>query len=269
MTERRVLVDTCVGRLNVRTVGDGPPAVLWHSMFVDSRTWDRVIPALSGQRRLIIVDGPSFGGSDPLRRMSSIGECADAAAEVCQRMGAETVDWVGNAWGGHVGISLAASRPGLVSSLCSIGAPTHPLAGMERVQVVALRPVVRRIGFPGAISKVIISALLSDQVRTEDPEAVAIVRSGFETVGREAFDFALRSFVMGRTDLSAEAKALVMPVLFAAGDDRGEWTPGQAAEITAAMVDARTVTLPGVRGIAPLENPALVTGLILDFWSGR
>ena len=34
-------VATRVGHLHVETAGSGPPAVLWHSLFVDSTTWSR------------------------------------------------------------------------------------------------------------------------------------------------------------------------------------------------------------------------------------
>lgn len=34
-------VPTRLGRLACRRIGSGPVAVLWHSMFVDSHTWDR------------------------------------------------------------------------------------------------------------------------------------------------------------------------------------------------------------------------------------
>jgi hypothetical protein len=42
------LVPTALGRLNVRIVGSGPPALLWHSMFVDSTSWQRVEPPIVG-----------------------------------------------------------------------------------------------------------------------------------------------------------------------------------------------------------------------------
>ena len=43
--ERRgvvTMVPTRLGDLRVETCGSGPPAVLWHSLFVDSTTWERV-----------------------------------------------------------------------------------------------------------------------------------------------------------------------------------------------------------------------------------
>ena len=46
MGERHT-IETTVGRLAVRVVGDGPAAVLWPSLFMDERSWDRLLPTLS------------------------------------------------------------------------------------------------------------------------------------------------------------------------------------------------------------------------------
>src|SRR5674476_616623 len=57
-------IETELGWLAARVV-PGPPhvAVLWHSMFTDSRSWDRVVDDLREKRTLVLVDGPSFGSS--------------------------------------------------------------------------------------------------------------------------------------------------------------------------------------------------------------
>ena len=59
----------------------GPATVLWPSMFVDGRTFDPLLPLLPG-RRLIVVDGPGLGASEPLGRRSTIAEAADAAQDL-------------------------------------------------------------------------------------------------------------------------------------------------------------------------------------------
>ncbi len=61
-------VSTRVGPLRVQTIGSGPPAVLWHSLFVDSTTWIRVQRPLAAGRRLLLIDGPAHGGNPPVPR---------------------------------------------------------------------------------------------------------------------------------------------------------------------------------------------------------
>lgn len=265
-------IPTALGRLAVHVTGSGPPAVLWHSFFVDSRTWQRVIPSLSEVRTVIAIDGPGFGDSDPMRAPATIADCAAAALEVLRHLHVEPVDWVGNAWGGHVGIALAAAHPDVVRSLVAIGAPVHRLGangGSERRQVQLLRPVARIVGFPGPLAGAVLRALLNDRTRATDQEAVDLVLAGLRRPDRRSFDFAVRSFTLDRPDLTATALSVSIPVLFAAGDDRGEWTPEQSAAVTDRMAHASTIRLAGIRGIAPLEAPEAVITAIRRFWADQ
>ena len=59
-------IQTRVGPLSVRQVGEGPVALLWHSLFIDSTSWQRVESDLAKDRRLVLIDGPGHGSSgDP------------------------------------------------------------------------------------------------------------------------------------------------------------------------------------------------------------
>ena len=128
-------VVTRLGPLNVRTTGAGPTALLWHSLFVDSTTWVRVEPGLAIHRRLILVDGPCHGANPPLRGPVSLDDCVGAATDVLDHFGVdEPVDWIGNAWGGHVGVLFAQAHPDRCRGLVAIGTPAHALTLAGRWQ---------------------------------------------------------------------------------------------------------------------------------------
>ena len=266
LTEGTRTVDTRLGVLNVEIRGSGAPALLWHSMFVDSRTWERVVPALADRRTLVLVDGPSSGRSDPLRRRSTIAECADVALEILDALGLDAVDWLGNAWGGHVGIALAARTPGRVRSLIAIGSPTHHLTGAVRAKVLALKPVYRLLGPIPPVTGALLESLLSDSTRAGDPAAVETVASAFRAADRAGLAHAIRSFVLDRPDLHDEARSITAPTLFIATDDRGEWTPDEAADEVGHMRNATLVTLHGGRALPALEAPDAVVGAVTSFW---
>ena len=57
------MVPTRLGRPKVEIEGDGPPAVLWHRLFVDSTSWSRPRPLLRDGPRLIVHDGPGPAAS--------------------------------------------------------------------------------------------------------------------------------------------------------------------------------------------------------------
>lgn len=162
-------VATRLGPLAVASVGSGPPAVLWHSLFVDSTTWNRLFPQLAGERRLVLIDGPNHGGNPPLRRPFTLEDCVGAAVDVLDQLGISgPVDWLGNAWGGHVGVLFAAAHPERCRTLTAIGAPIHASSDADRRRIRLLSLLYLASG-PRPVSGLLIDALLGPQARAEDP----------------------------------------------------------------------------------------------------
>src|ERR1700744_5940141 len=96
-------IDTRYGQLAARVIpGPSPVAVLWHSMFTDSRSWERVTSDLSQKRPLVLIDGWSFGDRADLGRLSSNfnDQCVQGAvaaiAQVQRELAAGPVDWLGS-----------------------------------------------------------------------------------------------------------------------------------------------------------------------------
>ena len=270
IAESASTVPTSLGRLHVRTLGSGPPAVLWHSMFVDSSSWDRVLPTLVEHRRLVLVDAPSSGASDALARPTDIAACASAAAELMTSLADDLggpVDWLGNAWGGHVGMHLAATRPDLVRTLTAISAPTNPISKPLRLKVRALIPLYRAFGPRGVPRKAIEETLFTDRTRAVDTEAIALLRASMRRVTSAAMVNAIYTAILNRTDLTWAVDKIVCPTLFVATDDRGEWTPAEARAVAATMTDAREVTVTGARVIPAIEQPAALSAAVLEFWN--
>lgn len=140
-------IPTRVGPLHVRQAGDGRVAVLWPSLFVDSMSWQRVESELACHRHLVLIDGPGHGRSGDPGRSYTLEECAGAAFEVLDALGVTApVDWVGNAWGGHVGIVAATDRPDRVRSLAALCSPVEAYAPAERRSTQLLTVAYRFIG---------------------------------------------------------------------------------------------------------------------------
>ena len=268
-----MLIPTALGRLNVRVVGSGPPALLWHSMFVDSTSWQRTEPQLAEHRRVVLVDGPSSGDSDPLRRAVDIGACAEAAGELIDQLrptiGALPLDWVGSAWGGHVGMHLAATRPELIRSLVAISAPTQPISAELRRKIAVLVPLYRLIGPRGPVLSAILDSLLTEHTRAFDPEGVQLLTEPLRRAKRRGMALAIRTAILNRTDLAWAATTINRPVLFVTTDDRGEWTPEAARAMAAQMPDATEVTVPRSRVLPSIEQPDLLVQAITRFWRDR
>src|SRR5689334_15437213 len=193
-------VATRVGRLNVSVEGAGPPAVLWHSLFVDSTTWSRLRPRLAAERTLILIDGPGHGRSSPAPGPYTLADCADAAGDVLDRLAVnDPVDWLGNAWGGHVGVYFAAGHPDACRSLLTIASPIHALPPADR-RAVRLAYVLHRLAGPRAVAGLLADALLGKAFRKSDPDAGTIVTASFVRADRKGMRQAIQSMSLNRPD---------------------------------------------------------------------
>ena len=100
----------------VREFGAGPPLVLLHSLLADATSFDPVVPALSRDFRVLVVDLPGFGGSPPVPGgleavADRVGEAVRAAT--CGRPAAG----LGNGYGGFVLLLCALRHPELFDRL--------------------------------------------------------------------------------------------------------------------------------------------------------
>jgi pimeloyl-ACP methyl ester carboxylesterase len=267
-------IATELGELSARVVA-GPPqvAVLWHSMFTDSRSWDRVVDDLRVKRTLVFVDGYGFGDSESLDHVvhDFIDCCAKGAAAVVSQiqneLAAGPVDWLGSAWGGHVGLQLAAARPELVRSLVTVSTPLQPASPSMRRQVRTLLPAYRAIGMRGPVRQGLLDGMLTDLAQRTDPDAVDALVAPMSRADRAAIARTVHSGILNRTDLTWAAERVTCRTLMIATDDRGEWAPSECAKAAAAMKDARGVVITGARALPSLERPAELAALVTDFWA--
>ena len=265
--DERHEIQTRVGSLAVRVRGEGAPAVLWHSLFVDERSWGRVEKDLARHRRLVIITGPGHGASSDPGNRYSVDDCATAAWEVLAALNIDgPVDWVGNAWGGHVGIVFAATQPDRCRTLVTLGTPVQAYTRSEQLLFRVLLAVYRVAGMIGYLSSGIVEALLSPRTRASDPEAVALVLDCLRTMERRALANAMHSISLGRPDLTPRLGAIRCPTVFITGADHAGWTPEQAAAKGRLLADGSVAVIPDTAYLTPLEAPAETVRLVRDHW---
>lgn len=258
------LVPTRVGPLYVRSVGAGPPTLLWHSLFVDGHSWDRLVAAFPGERRWLVVDGPGHGASPGPGHRFTLDDCAAAAVEVLDAVGIGAVDWVGNAWGGHVGHLVAARDPERVTTLTAIAAPLVALPAGQRRKVAPLVALYPLLG-PRSVAPKVVETLLTASVRDHDAEAVALVTTALRRPARRALQRSLRAAMLERPDLRWTAAAATCPTLLVVGDDDPLWTAEDARRLDGA--GDGVVVIEGSRHLAPVEAPTALAAVLDTFWS--
>jgi pimeloyl-ACP methyl ester carboxylesterase len=266
-----VMIPTRLGDLRVEVTGSGPPAVLWHSLFVDSTTWERVRGPLSASRRLIIIDGPSHGGSAAATRLFTVDECASAALDVLDYLRVtERVDWVGNAWGGSVGILFARAYPLRCRSLVTIGTPVHALTRAERPKITLLVGVYRLTGPIRPLVTAVSDALLGPHSAVSRPADARLVGAAVRRATRRGLYRAMRSVMLNRQDLTSELTAVTVPTLVVAGADDVMWTSDQARTAASLPSQGSYRVVPGGGHVAPLlEGAPELVEVLTGFWRGE
>jgi pimeloyl-ACP methyl ester carboxylesterase len=263
------LVPTSLGRLNVGQLGSGPPALLWHSLWVDSRSWGPLADSLAAHRRLVIVDGPGYGGSDAINRDFTLDDCAHVACEVIDHLNiTEPVDWVGNAWGGHVGITLSADHPHRVRSLVTIAAPLLPVPVRQRwTQTYPLAVLYRLIGPNRLITKALFDALLGAEAINAHPDRAADIIRTFTEADKNSILRTIR-FMHRWRPLTDTLPRVDVPTLFLTGEIADQqWSPADARAAAAVMPNAQVATLTAAGHVGPLLVDAdLIAQYVTEFW---
>jgi pimeloyl-ACP methyl ester carboxylesterase len=225
-------------------------------------------PDRHGPRTVIAIDGPSHGGSEPVTRDFTFDECARAAVEVLEGLGiAEPVDWVGNAWGGHVGILLAATQPQRIRSLTTIGTPVDGPDLRFRVTTGwPLIAVYRLCGPTPLIAEPLSKALMGADAAKEVAENCM---DAFRHADRTGMYHAMRSMMLKRPNLHDRLAQIVAPTLMlAAHDDVEGWPPEKAQAACAHMCNARAEVVSGGGRVSPLLVDAeVVAQMLVDFWA--
>ena len=94
------------GVLDIVEAGAGKPIVLLHSLLADRAIFDKIVPMLARQRRVIVPDLPGFGGSSSAG--ATIEGIADRISGLFDALNlGTTADVLGNGFGGFVASALA------------------------------------------------------------------------------------------------------------------------------------------------------------------
>lgn len=113
---RRQMLTAASGDIAYTESGAGPAAVFVHGLATSGALWRHLIEQVDGTTRCIAVDLPLHGGSAPREDMS-VTAMAQVIADLCQGLGLDRIDLVGNDTGGAIAQIFAASHPELLRSL--------------------------------------------------------------------------------------------------------------------------------------------------------
>ncbi|WP_018178292.1 alpha/beta fold hydrolase [Jongsikchunia kroppenstedtii] len=109
------MISSRAGLVHVVERGAGPPVVLLHATLHDHHDFDPIATQLAAHFRVIAVDWPGHGLSDPAQ--PSVTLLADVLEDVVDALGLSSAAYIGNSVGAFAAGRLAARRPDAVTHL--------------------------------------------------------------------------------------------------------------------------------------------------------
>lgn len=242
--------------------------MLWHSLFVDSTTWSPLRPLLRQDRRLIVIDGPGHGKSGWPAADFALDDCADAAFEVLDAVGVpESVDWLGNAWGGHVGLTLAAKLPERLRSVATIATPVCALSRRQRMTTVPMVWAYRLVGAIPPLADAVVRAILGKTFMRSRPDDTARVVKSLRDAPRSGMHRAMRSVMLNRRDLNPLLSRIATPTLMIVPTSDPLPPTKQIHTAVTQMPCAVAVEVEGDGHVAPIIAQAdELADIITAFW---
>lgn len=204
---------TTAGQLAYDDIGAGPAIVLLHANLHDHHDFDPIIPALTAGHRVIAVDWPGHGASEPNSAVTAVG-LADALAELVTALDLGPAVFIGNSVGGFAAARLAIEHPDRVAGLVLVNTggfvPQSPLT-RAYCTVYGSAPVARYL-LPRSIRNYM------KPVSPDDDAVIArATRAAATAVGRATYRSLWHSFNDPGYDLTTRAAAITAPTLLVWG----------------------------------------------------
>jgi pimeloyl-ACP methyl ester carboxylesterase len=261
-TEESVL-DLEDGEIHVCQDGprDAPALLLVHGTAASLRTWDPLVPLLTGSHRVIRIDLLGCGQSaTPDGASYAIPDQARRAGAALDRLDVGHATVVGHSSGGLVATALAEQRPGLVTALALIN--TGPAMAAYIAEEIAVGPAQWRDLTDEQLRQIMSGGFAAGY---EIPKAFVAEARGMNFHVFAATSQAGRAYLEQRS-LPQRLAPLGKPLLVIFGQDDRRWRSSSAAEYRA-VPGARVEMLAGLGHSPNLEDPPRTAGPLLAFTS--
>lgn len=253
-----------VERGEARRSGD-PAIVLLHGLLFDGGMWRGQLEPLSAFGRVVVIDGPGHGKSEPPPRFT-MEEHADALLDAFGDLDVTRALVVGLSWGGMVGMRLALQHPARVAGLALLDTSAERQTLAERLRYRAFVAIHRRVGIPyGLFVKEVAPLLFAPRTLLERPELLESTYRRTMGFDREGVARAALAVVVHRASILEKLDRIRIPTLVMCGREDRATTPDKSENIARAIPGARLVVIDGVGHMSTLEDPAAVNQHLVPF----
>jgi pimeloyl-ACP methyl ester carboxylesterase len=238
------------------------PLVLIHGVGLDHTMWLPVMSSLPHRRR-IAYDMIGHGRAAKPAGPYCLDTFVDQLSNITDALGGE-FDLVGFSMGALVAEGFALSPGGSRIRRMVLLNAVHNRTADERRAIVDRVAEVRADGFAATVEPAL-QRWFTPPFAAAQLVTVESVRLCLLDNDVRAYADAYEVFATADAELTDRVGDIAVPTLVATGSDDQRSTPAMAVALSAALPKGRSVILPGLRHLTPLEAPEVVAKLIDDF----
>jgi pimeloyl-ACP methyl ester carboxylesterase len=248
-TEHALEVDGL--RIAYKRAGEGPPLILLHGFFGDSRVWRRQLEDLSNEFDVVAWDTPGCGRSSDPPDSVRIPEYAGCLSAFVDALGLERPHVLGLSFGSTLALELYRQRPTLCKTLVLASAYAG-WSGSLPTDVVEqrLRKTITDLDLPAAqvVSIYNVPGLLSESAPQTLVDENAAIMSGFHRRGMKAMTRAL-----AEADLRSMLADIKVPTLLLYGDKDVRSPVSLGQDLHSRIPGSQLVVIPAIGHLSNLE----------------
>lgn len=271
-------------RLHYLDVGTGDRVfVLIHGMGGRWQYWLENVPALAEHGRVLALDLPGFGRSQPPAEPVTLEGLADVAAELVRSLGIGRAVFVGHSLGGQVALRVGGRHPDLAEAVVSVGGAIYQfgdvLARRGVLRLAFTRPretasivaeiLTAGVRPPGRLRRWIASSSLLRRVFLAPyvlhPAALAADTAALIIDGAGAAGVYPTARAVARSNLIAGTRGATCPVLSLAADCDRITPLRDTGTLQRELPHAHTVVLEGCGHMLMLERPRAFNAELVSF----
>lgn len=237
---------------------DAPVVVLCNSLGTTQELWERQVPALATDYRILTYDHPGHGSSALPELPCTVESLAHGLLALLDALGVRRVALCGVSLGGMVGMALALAAPERVERLvlaCTSAYLGPPEGWAERARI------VRTEGLE-AIADTVVGRWFTTSLAREEPETVARFRAMLAATTPEGYARCCEA--VGAWDARHRISAIAAPVLVLAGEDDPATPVAHAELIASRIAGSRLTVLERAAHLANVERADAFTAAVLE-----
>jgi 3-oxoadipate enol-lactonase len=265
-TLRKQRIATLLGKINVHVVGNGPAMVCWPSLLMTGLMWRGQVDHFARSHKMVLIDSPGHGESDPLNRYFTLEECALCLSQILDQLEIEDCILVGNSWGGMMGGVFAALYPSRTRAAILMNCTASVAGWRQKTEFLMMTSILRRRRtVPTLVVNRAVKAFAGATTERTKPEVVEYIRSTVGAARADSVCWAIDSVVPRRVEHRALLSAIHKPVLVVAGEEDRTFPVAETRAMADVIPGGVFRVLPNVGHLAALEAPETVNAAMDEF----